>query len=524
MCYDKITARDRDSGEGGRVQCQLSEEGAEKQFLFREIESEGADSVSYELLTQAQLDRETRENIRLTVGCHDHGQLMRKSSEVSITVTLDDVNDSPPRFHSRNISATVTENATPDTVVIQLPYQDLDTGVRANTFSFADADNSSYRSFFKLDPSTGLVTTTNVIIDREKTPQFNIQVKVSDKDNALFYDTATLTITVLDQNDNDPVLMSNTDFYVKETARQKHDRVNLRDIVQIGQLHAHDADAGENGRVTFSLANPHIMGKNWLLSQDGLLKAIVTVKNRLDREEQDQLYVPILVSDRGSPISRTSTYTLTVYLEDINDNKPIFITPAESTETAGYSSKSIPKENLELLDGTEPGSVVYQVRAHDLDLHENGQINYELRNTAIFSGSQWISTPRLNKTVSLDSDYFSIDSTSGELIVKKKLSYLDKSLPKKLTILATDSGDPPLESIAFLYIRVLSSDDAAAAAVMPSNRANSKSDLLHSISDVEARDGSAVTWSTELIVGLGIGLILLMVGCILILTIVYFMH
>lgn len=51
---------------------------------------------------------------------------------------------------------------------------------------------------------------------------------------------------------------------------------------------------------------------------DGM--AIVTSRERFDREQQKEYLVPIVIKDSGTP-SMTGTSTLTVIIGDVNDNR-----------------------------------------------------------------------------------------------------------------------------------------------------------------------------------------------------------
>lgn len=48
--------------------------------------------------------------------------------------------------------------------------------------------------------------------------------------------------------------------------------------------------------------------------------AIVTSRERFDREQQKEYLVPIVIKDSGTP-SMTGTSTLTVIIGDVNDNR-----------------------------------------------------------------------------------------------------------------------------------------------------------------------------------------------------------
>ena len=56
------------------------------------------------------LDRESRDQYNVTVLCHDSGQPLPRSSDVTIDVRVTDENDVTPVFDAEQYVATLTEN------------------------------------------------------------------------------------------------------------------------------------------------------------------------------------------------------------------------------------------------------------------------------------------------------------------------------------------------------------------------------------------------------------------------------
>ena len=68
--------------------------------------------------------------------------------------------------------------------------------------------------------------------------------------------------------------------------------------------------------------------------------------------------------DGGNPALSSST-SLIIDLQDINDNKPVFVDPEVV--------------RLELKEDTPPGIVVHKFLASDLDGGDNGRVTYHLK-------------------------------------------------------------------------------------------------------------------------------------------------
>jgi len=92
------------------------------------------------------------------------------SAVTSVTVLLNDMNDNAPQFQQEQYSATVPENATAGTQVVQVHAEDVDTGVYGEvryTRILGQMNDSLY-----LDPHTGQITisTNSHRFDREISP------------------------------------------------------------------------------------------------------------------------------------------------------------------------------------------------------------------------------------------------------------------------------------------------------------------------------------------------------------------
>lgn len=86
----------------------------------------------------------------------------------------------------------------------------------------------------------------------------------------------------------------------------------------------------------------------------------LVLQQRLDRESRDAYALTLLAVDGGSP-ARSASLRMRVTVVDVNDNAPSF------SVTSQYET-TVP-ENHPI------GSSILQVRAEDLDLGANGQVN-----------------------------------------------------------------------------------------------------------------------------------------------------
>ncbi|XP_011800240.1 PREDICTED: protocadherin-7-like, partial [Colobus angolensis palliatus] len=93
---------------------------------------------------------------------------------------------------------------------------------------------------------------------------------------------------------------------------------------------------------------------------DGEKQPQLIVKGALDREQRDSYELTLRVRDGGDP-PRSSQAILRVLITDVNDNSPRF-------EKSVYEA--------DLAENSAPGTPILQLRAADLDVGVNGQIEY----------------------------------------------------------------------------------------------------------------------------------------------------
>ena len=115
-----LSVTDPDTGLGGQVDCSLTGNPAH----FRLIHIHDAE---FQLLTSstATLDRETAENFRLVITCHDNGS-PPLSSSVEVDIEVEDLNDNIPQFSRAVYNFAVNETASPGTVLGRVTATDAD--------------------------------------------------------------------------------------------------------------------------------------------------------------------------------------------------------------------------------------------------------------------------------------------------------------------------------------------------------------------------------------------------------------
>jgi hypothetical protein len=169
---------------------------------------------------------------------------------------------------------------------------------------------------FKVNPTTGSIAVDGVI-DREMQEEYSLIVYVQDEKQLYVYDSTTVNIRVLDDNDNSPNFHDScTDLTVPENN-------------ELGVIHtftAEDPDLGKNGEVTFVIGAGNVENMFNVDLHSGKLTG-----RPVDRERRSHYNLVIIAQDQGSPLRKTAC-NVTISVDDENDSPITFAAPSESEE------------------------------------------------------------------------------------------------------------------------------------------------------------------------------------------------
>ena len=364
-----------------------------------------------------KLDREENDYYTLTVRAKDNGTPER-SSTVSLTVHIDDINDNSPHFVNSKYQFSVGENEGDKTFIGKIHATDADMGRNAE-LSY-HMEDSRQNMFFSVEPRTGFIFTKQSL-DREQlfddlgTDSISFEVLVSDNGLPVKnQDSATVTVQVFDENDNTPKFASKN-YFAKVSE-------NLDIGSEVLSVFAADPDLNDNGKVKYAIEKGDRNNNFNIDSTSG----VITLAKPLDRETEDTYSLLISAEDHGQPESRSSSVSVHIIIMDENDNRP-----------------KILNEDLvlTLAEDIHVGQEVYTLYAEDKDIGENADVRFSLGD-----GSY--------------NRFFRLDSLSGSLYLQQPLDY-EKDALFTLKIAATDQGTPSLSDNVELKIRVTDVNDNA---------------------------------------------------------------
>uniref|UniRef100_A0A8D0CPV7 FAT atypical cadherin 3a n=1 Tax=Sander lucioperca TaxID=283035 RepID=A0A8D0CPV7_SANLU len=395
----QVIATDKDSEKNNVVRYQIFSD------VHNSTEYFHIDSSSGLILTARMLDHELVQKYNFIVRATDNG-FPPLSSEVSVIVVVNDINDNAPVFNQLLYEAYVNELA---------PRGHFLTCVQASDADSSDFDNLEYsilsgneRMNFVMDKTTGIITLSSHRKQRME-PAYSLNVSVSD---TVFTSTAQVHVKVVGANLYSPVFAQN----MYEAEFRENSAVGTKVI----QVKATDADPGVFGHITYSFVND--VGKDqFSIDANGQ----ITTVEKLDREDPANKDIVLTVAAQDSG-GRVSYCTVQVTLLDDNDNVPCF----HATEYRASVKSDVAK-----------GFLVTQIQAYDPDDGINAKVTYSLYSEA--------HVPVV--------DILEIDPDNGWMVTKGSFSHLRNSV-LSFFVKAMDGGSPVRHSLVSVYIHVLSPD------------------------------------------------------------------
>ncbi|KAI1240359.1 hypothetical protein IHE44_0008776 [Lamprotornis superbus] len=383
-----VTATDLDEGENARITYYLSAEDGDNPYS---IQQDGT------VLVTGSVDREIKEKYELLLVASDNGVPLRQNfTHVSIQVL--DVNDNPPQFTRAQYSASVHVAAAKEgEFVLAVSATDLDLGNNAViSYSFM-----SHSDDFHINNGTGEITLSSNL--EHITADTIVTLTVVATDHGVPQLSSNVSVTLY-------LLVNDTSFGLtfERPSYEFSIEENKAPGSAVGSVKALTGSIAV--QVGYSLKSHR---DKFSIGDKGDIVALV----RLDREERDLYSILVEAVDSLVP-PNTAVALVTVRVEDINDNPPVF-TPWIQTHL------SVPENAAGLDLGT--------FSATDLDIGDNALISYSLQDD--FAGT------------------FHINSSTGKLMTQKSL---DREVMDsyELIIMATDSGKSPQSASLVLSIAV----------------------------------------------------------------------
>ncbi|XP_014797982.1 PREDICTED: cadherin-8 isoform X1 [Calidris pugnax] len=380
------------------------------------------------------MDREAKEEYFVVIQAKDMGGHMGGlSGTTTVTITLTDVNDNPPKFAQSLYHFSVMEDVALGEPIGRVKANDLDIGENAkSSYDIIEGDGMD---IFEI--TTDAQTQDGIIrvrkpLDFETKKSYTLKVEAANIhidprfiSGGPFKDTATVKIVVEDA-DEPPVFSSPT--YLLEV----HENAAINAV--IGQVTAHDPDASSSP-IRFSIDRHTDLERQFNINaEDGK----ITLATPLDRETNTWHNITIVATETRYAVeipswrsawsagnhSQVSRVPVAIKVLDVNDNAPEFASEHEAF----------------LCENGKPGQVIQIVSAIDKDDPKNG--HYFLYSLL----PEMVNNPNFTIKKNEDNTLSILAKHSGFSRQKQEV-YL-------LPIIISDSGNPPMSSTSTLTIRV----------------------------------------------------------------------
>ncbi|VDM22264.1 unnamed protein product [Hydatigera taeniaeformis] len=155
------------------------------------------------LVLNKELDRDKQKSHQVKVFAVDGGAVKPQTGYLMLNITVEDVNNHPPKFEKIEELVWVLEHSPIGSVIYRLRASDKDeSDLDKLEFGLATSVTSQVASLFAVDKRTGEIRVQGEL-DYEKITSYKLSVTVTD---GLWFDEAVITIGILNINDHPPVI------------------------------------------------------------------------------------------------------------------------------------------------------------------------------------------------------------------------------------------------------------------------------------------------------------------------------
>lgn len=304
------------------------------------------------IVTSKTSTKEMKSEYTLKIIAQDNGVPPRKAS---ISLKIYNTDSLPNRIlqdSSENSFAFSVEEDAPVGTIVGLLINNKNHVKRNDTTNFFIIQGNQFGTFGVISSTAQLFLATSV--DYETLPIFNLLIKAVSGTDGLQSRILNVSVSVVDVNDNRPRFL------------EDHVIISVSENISVGtsvfQGLAFDDDSGRNGFVTYSILSQTPIG-NWLSVDE--VSGMLCTSTEIDYEETKKLVIVVMATDGAEDSGKrlSSTMWLTVVIQDVNDNEPMFDSSAA---------------DVSVLEDSLVGYRVTTIVASDADSYENGRVTYRI--------------------------------------------------------------------------------------------------------------------------------------------------
>ena len=390
-------------------------------YPFGETEADLDTSDLGRIQVKRVLDRESTSRYEFVAVSTTSGR------NIHVRINVLDINDHHPTFNQSVLTKQILES-TPRDVKFALGSAidpDLDINSTQRYEIMSGNINNAFRLGSKQAPNGILYLDLEVNgeLDYETIPSYDLVINAYDGANPPKFGTMNLHIVIVDVNDNQPTF--NQSRYFAQVAE------NIAVGSQVLQVFASDLDSGVNGEIHY-LIDRQRSDQDEQFNIDPT-RGIMYINKELDFETQSSYELIVVAQDNGTQRLQT-TAIVSVTVLDVNDNRPsiniIFIVGMNTDD----STARIPET-------MQAGEFVARISVSDPDVDD-----YYSNVSVTLNGGD---------------GHFGLTTRDNVVYLVILSQPLDREMEPfyTLTVVATDSGSPPLESQKSFTIMVMDDND-----------------------------------------------------------------
>ncbi|KAL7984688.1 hypothetical protein Chor_003258 [Crotalus horridus] len=329
-----------------------------------------------------------------------------------VEVKITDINDNAPQFIPGKHEIKISELSTPGSQFPLPEAQDPDLGI--NSIQRYELTSNSHFSLDMQIKANGARQGELVLkkhLDREQQSTYDLIFTASDGGEPVKSGSARIQVIVLDANDNAPIFSQS----IYEVSIEE----NILKGFTILTVRAIDLDEGLYGEINYSFKK--ITKEDSKIFTLNSTSGIITIMGNLDYEESSLHEFEVKAEDGGGLCDWAKVL---VTVMDLNDNAP--------QVTISFFINSI-SEN------SPKGAVIALLNVQDDDSGINGEVTCSLTNNFPF---------QFKKSLNNFYRLVTCNDLDRELISDYKIS-----------ITATDHGNPPLTTVTEIFLQILDTND-----------------------------------------------------------------
>ncbi|MEQ2246346.1 hypothetical protein ILYODFUR_037506, partial [Ilyodon furcidens] len=332
-----------------------------------------------------------------------------------VTVEITDVNDNFPSFPEKQQIIEIAEHTLTGRRFQLHNARDPDAGINSvRTYTLTPND---YFDINVRQSDTGMIPflVLKKSLDREKKSSHALVVTAVDGGKPPKSGVLSISITVLDINDNRPIFS------------QEIYELSIKENIPIGttvfRMNATDVDEGVNGEIEYKFGKT-LSRKVYDIFELDKVKGEIVVKGLVDYEEKNVYELDVEASDKGTP-PLTGECRLILKIIDVNDNPP----EIEITSLSNSVSED-----------SKQGTIISLLSFSDKDSGVNGKIVASIINNVPFELKP-----------SYKENIYSV--VAKGILDREEVSHYD------ISIKISDCGDPPLSSFKTIKIEISDIND-----------------------------------------------------------------